>query len=110
MPLGCSVALVAEERLDVIQRHPNRARKHRRADPLLPASPARGLLSCCLCTNVWMTCAQRRRACAYTVEMLGIPLPGRNQDRAFTWENVSRILCMQIKLDLSTRHAVINDK
>jgi hypothetical protein len=37
--------------------------------------------SCCLCTNMWITCAQRRRACAYAVEMLGIPLPGRNHDR-----------------------------
>ena len=37
--------------------------------------------SCCLCTNMWITCAQRRRACAYGVEMLGIPLPGRNHDR-----------------------------
>ena len=67
----------------------------RRADPLLPVSSARGL-SCCLCTNVWMTCAQQRRTCAYAVEMLGIPLRGRNQDKAFTWENASRILCIQI--------------
>jgi hypothetical protein len=58
-----------------------RARKHRRADLLLPASQATGLPSCCLCTNMWITCAQRRRACAYAVEMLGIPLPGRNHDR-----------------------------
>jgi hypothetical protein len=88
----------------------SRARKHRRANPLMPASPARGLPSCCLCTNMWMTCAQQRRACAYAVEMLGIPLHGRNQDRAFTWESASRILCMQMKLDLSTCHAAINDK
>jgi hypothetical protein len=58
-----------------------RARKHRCADPLLPASQATGLLPCCLCTNMWITCAQRPRACAYAVEMLGIPLPGRNHDR-----------------------------
>ena len=58
-----------------------RARKHRCTDPLLPASQATGLLPCCLCTNMWITCAQRRRACAYAVEMLGIPLPGRNHDR-----------------------------
>jgi hypothetical protein len=58
-----------------------RAREHRRADLLLPASQATGLPSCCLCTNMWITCAQRRRACAYAVEMLGIPLPGRNHDR-----------------------------
>lgn len=80
------------------------------AAPLLPASAATGLLPCCLCTNMWMTCAQRRRACAYAVEMLGIPLPGRNHDRAFTWESVSRILCMQRKLELSTCHAAIGNK
>jgi hypothetical protein len=26
---------------------------------------------------MWMTCAQRRPACAYAVEMLGIALPGQ---------------------------------
>jgi hypothetical protein len=75
----------------------------------LPA-PATGLLPCCLCTNMWMTCAQRHRACAYAVEMLGIPLRGQNHDRAFTWESGSRILCMQRKLELSTCHAVIGNK
>jgi hypothetical protein len=71
-----------------------RGRAAPRADPLrtanpllspdrvqLPASQATGLPSCCLCTNMWITCAQPRRACAYAVEMLGIPLPGRNHDR-----------------------------
>jgi hypothetical protein len=72
------------------------------AGPLLPADPVRGPLPCCLCTNVWMTCAQRCPACAYAVEMLGIPLPGRHQNRAFTWESASRILCMRRKLELST--------
>ncbi len=86
-----------------------RARKHRRADLLLPASQATGLPSCCLCTNMWITCAQRRRACAYAVEMLGIPLPGRNHDRAFTWESASRTLCMQRKRELSTCHAAIDN-
>ena len=42
--------------------------------------------------------------------MLGIPLPGRNHDRAFTWESASRILCMQRKLELSTCHAAIDNK
>ena len=42
--------------------------------PRIPAS-------CCLCTSMWITCAQPRRACAYLVEMLGIPLPDRNHDR-----------------------------
>jgi hypothetical protein len=50
------------------------------AEPLVPAL-ATGLLPCCLCTNMWMTCAQRRRACAYAVEMLGIPLHHHNHDR-----------------------------
>ena len=81
-----------------------------RANPLPHASQATGLLPCCLCTNMWITCAQRRRACAYAVEMLGIPLPGRNHDRAFTWENASRILCMQRKPELSTCHCAIANK
>lgn len=75
----------------------------------LPASQATGLPSCCLCTNMWITCAQRRRACAYAVEMLGIPLPGRNHDRASTWESASRILWMQRKPELSTCHAAIDN-
>jgi len=87
-----------------------RARKHRRAESLLPASPATRLLPCRLCTNMWITCAQRRRACAYAVEMLGIPLPGRNHERAFTWENASSILCIQRKPELSTCRAVIDNK
>ena len=41
-----------------------------------------------------MTCVQRRRTCVYVVEMLGIALPGHNQDSAFTWENASHILCI----------------
>ena len=57
-------------------------------DPLLPASRRR-TAPCCLCTNVWMTCAQRRQACAQAVEILGIPQPNRNQERAFTWESAS---------------------
>jgi hypothetical protein len=32
---------------------------------------------------MWMTCAQRRRVCAYPVEMLGIPLHDHSHDRAF---------------------------
>jgi hypothetical protein len=71
--------------------------------------PGNRTASCCLCTNMWITCAQRRRACAYAVEMLGIPLPGRNHDRAFTWENASRILCMQRRAELSTCHAAIDN-
>ena len=88
----------------------DQARKHRRGEPLLPASPATGLLPCCLCTNMWITCAQRRRACANPVEMLGIPLPGRNHGRGFTWESASRTLCMQRKPELSTCHAAIGNK
>jgi hypothetical protein len=70
----------------------------------------KGLLPCCLCTNMWITCAQRRRACAYAVEMLGIPLPVPPPDRNFTWENASRTLCMQRKTELSTCHAAIDNK
>ena len=88
-----------------------RARRHRRADPRLPAShPGNRTAACCLCTNMWITCAQRRRACAYAVEMLGIPLPGRNHDRAFTWESASRILCIQRKPELSTCQPAIDNK
>ena len=76
----------------------------------LPATQATGLLPCCLCTNMWITCAQRRRACAYAVEMLGIPLPGRNHDRAFTWESATRILCIQRKPELSTCQPAIDKK
>jgi hypothetical protein len=35
-----------------------------------------------LCTNMWMACAQRRRVCAYAVEMLGIALHGHSHDKA----------------------------
>jgi len=79
--------------------------------PIRYCLPARHrTASYCLCTNMWITCAQRRRACAYAVEMLGIPLPGRSHDRAFTWESASRILCMQRKPELSTCHSVIDNK
>ena len=40
--------------------------------------------------------------------MLGISQPGRNQNRAFTWESASNILCILRKTDLSTRHTAIN--
>jgi hypothetical protein len=105
-----SWAISSGPRPDSRIRRAGRARKYRRADPVRPASPARGLLPCCLCTNMWMTCAQRRRACAHTVEMLGITLHGRNHDRVFTWESASRSLCMQRKPELSTCHAAIGDK
>jgi hypothetical protein len=78
--------------------------------PPFPASPVRGLLACCLCTNMWMTCAQRRRACVYTVEMLGIPQPDRNLNRAFTWESANHTLCIKKKLELSTSHTAIHDE
>jgi hypothetical protein len=59
---------------------------------------------------MWMTCAQRRCACVQTVEMLGISEPGRNQNRAFTRESASNILCIPRKSNLSTRHTGINDE
>jgi hypothetical protein len=42
--------------------------------------------------------------------MLGIALHGSAQNSAFTWENARHTLCMQRKLELSTRHAVIGYK
>ena len=86
------------------------ARANRDARACRGADPARGLLPWCLCTNMWMTCAQRRRACVYTVEMLGIPLPDRNQNRAFTWESANHTLCIQKKLELSTSRTAIPDE
>jgi hypothetical protein len=44
------------------------------------------------------------------VEMLGISQPARNQNRAFTRESTSNILCIPRKTDLSTRHIAINDE
>jgi hypothetical protein len=63
-----------------------------------------------LCTNMWMTCVQRRRVCAYAVEMLGISLHDHSHGRAFTRESASRILCMRRKPELSTCHAVTENK
>jgi hypothetical protein len=67
--------------------------KQRRADPLR----VRRLLPCCLCTNMWMTCAQQRRSCAQPVEILGISWPGCTRDGGFTWESASRTLCIRRK-------------
>jgi hypothetical protein len=65
------------------------------------AQPATVLLPC-LCTNMWMTCAQRCQTCVYTVEMLGIPLPDRNGNGTSTWARTNHMLCIQRKLGLST--------
>src|SRR5208337_2668989 len=81
-----------------------------RAGALLPTGPAGELVTALLCTTMWITCVKRRRACAYTVEMLGIRLPGRARNRAFTWESAIRTLCIGKNLKLSTRHAAIADK
>ena len=102
-------ATVTTHASNVTEVSADRDARDRRAEPLLPASPATGLLPRCLCTNMWITCAQRRRACAYAVEMLGIPLPGCNHDRDFTWESASRTLCVQEKPELSTCHAAIDN-
>jgi hypothetical protein len=59
---------------------------------------------------MWITCVKRRQACARIGEMLGIVLPGRADDRAFTWESAARALCMEKKPELSTRHAAIAHK
>ena len=86
------------------------SRKHQYADPLLPASPAGELRAGLVCTTMWITCVKRRQACAHIGEMLGIVLPGRAHDRAFTWESTARALCIEKKLKLSTRHAAIAHK
>jgi hypothetical protein len=57
-----------------------------------------------------MTCVQQRQACACSVEMLGITLPGRAHDRTFTWESTSHALCTRRKSELSTRRAAMDDK
>ena len=53
------------------------------------------MLSALLCITMWITCVKRRRACAHIGEMLGIVLPGRARNRAFTWESAIRALCME---------------
>jgi len=77
---------------------------------LLPASAASGLLTRWLCTNMWMTCAQQHWACVCAVEMLGIPLPWRTREGAFTWESAGHALCMRRKPELSTCRVAIDDK
>jgi hypothetical protein len=74
--------------------------------------PARheNVLQALLCTTMWITCAKRRRSCAHIGEMLGIPLPGRARNRAFTWESAIRALWMEKEPELSTRHAAITHK
>ena len=67
--------------------------------------PARKGLLPCLCTNMWMTCAQWRRTCAYAVEMLGIPLSDCNRNRASTWGSAHRLLWIRGILELSTCRA-----
>jgi hypothetical protein len=63
---------------------PTASRKHRHADRCLPARHE-NVLQALLCTTMWITCVKRRRACARLGEMLGIVLPGRARNRAFTW-------------------------
>jgi hypothetical protein len=43
-------------------------------------------------------------------EMLGIVLPGRARNKAFTWESAIRALWTEKKAKLSTRHAAIAHK
>jgi hypothetical protein len=88
---------------------PAASRKHRHADPL-PASRHENVLQALLCTTMWITCVKRRRACAHIGEMLGIVLPGRARNRAFTWESAIRALWTEKKAKLSTRRAAIAHK
>src|SRR5271157_1297079 len=68
------------------------------------------VLQALLCTTMWSTCAKRRRACAHIREILGIVLPGRARNRAFTWESAIRALWVEKERELSTRHAAIAHK
>ena len=43
--------------------------------------------SCCLCTNMWITCEQRRRACAYEWKCWGFRCLAATMTGAFTWES-----------------------
>ena len=63
-----------------------------------------------LCTTMWITCVKRRRACVHIGEMLGIVLPGRARNRAFTWESATHDLWTEKERKLSTRHAAIAHK
>ena len=58
-----------------------------------------------LCTTVWITCAQQRRACVHRGEMLGIALRADTHNRVFTCEIVICVLCINKNLLFSTRHA-----
>ena len=68
------------------------------------------VLPALLCTTMWIACVKRRRACAHIGEMLGIVLPGRARNRAFTWESAIYALWTEKKAKLSTRHAAIAHK
>jgi hypothetical protein len=63
-----------------------------------------------LCITMWITCVKRRQACAHIGEMLGIVLPGRARNGAFTWESAIHALWAERKAKLSTRHAAIAHK
>jgi len=54
-----------------------RRRGQPRRNPALIGQRGTFQLTGHVCTSMWITCAQRRRACAGAVEMLGIPPPGR---------------------------------
>ena len=58
-----------------------------------------------LCTTVWITCAQQRRACVHRGEMLGIALRTDTHNRVFTCEIAIRALCVNENPLFSTRHA-----
>jgi len=79
---------------------------------LTPCQPTRqeNVLSALLCITMWITCVKRRRACVHIGEMLGIVLPGRARNRAFTWESAIHALWTEKKAKLSTRHAAIAHK
>ena len=81
----------------------------RHAPRCLPARHE-NVVQALLCITMWITCVKRRRACAHIGEMLGIALPGRARNRAFTWESAIHALWTEKKAKLSTRHAAIAHK
>jgi len=86
------------------------SRKRRHAGALLPAGRQENVLPALLCTTMWITCVKRRRACAHIGEMLGIVLPGRARNRAFTWESAIHALWTEKEPELSTHHAATAHK
>ena len=88
---------------------PAASREHRHADAL-PASPAgERVIGFAVHNHVDHLCKTAPGLCAHW-EMLGIVLPGRARNRAFTWESAIHALWTERKAKLSTCHAAIAQK